>query len=280
MAVIDAHHHFLDPERVDYPWLTDELAVLRRTYGPDELRPLLAQHAVGATVVVQTISSVDETAELLATAEAVGFVAGVVGWVDLTAPDVGDTIAALRAGRGGGRLVGVRHQVHDEADPGWLLRADVLRGLTALRDAGLAYDLLVRPRELPAAVEVVHALDDLRFVVDHAAKPRIASGETEGWLEPMAQLAAAANVTCKLSGLVTEAGSGWTPADLAPYADAVLAGFGPTRVMFGSDWPVCLLAADYATVLATAQGLLAGLSPDERAAVFGGTAAATYGLAS
>ena len=158
------------------------------------------------------------------------------------------------------------------------LRDDVLRGLSAVRDAGLAYDVLVRPRELPAVVEVVHRVADLRFVVDHAAKPRIATRETHGWLEPMAQLAAAANVTCKLSGLVTEAGEGWTPDDLAPYADAVLAGFGPSRVMFGSDWPVCLLAADYATVFTTAEHLVAGLSRDEQAAVFGGTAATTYGL--
>jgi len=169
--------------------------------------------------------------------------------------------------------------VHDEPDAAWLLRDDVGRGLRTLRDSGLVYDLLVRPRELPAAVEMAHRFDDLRLVVDHAAKPSIATGETEGWLEPMAQLAAAPNVTCKLSGLVTEADwHSWQPADLAPYVDAVVAGFGPQRLMFGSDWPVCLLAATYAEVFGAAQQLTVGLSASERAEVFGATAVRTYGL--
>ena len=184
------------------------------------------------------------------------------------------------AGPGGERLAGIRHQVHDEPDADWLLRADVRRGLRAVADAGLSYDLLVRARELPAAVEVVRAMPDLRFVVDHLAKPPIRSGDLATWAERLAPLGALPNAWCKVSGLVTEADwSTWTTDDLRPAVDRALDVFGPGRLVFGSDWPVCLLAAPYQRVVDTARTLIAGLTTDEQAAVMGGNAIEVYGLA-
>jgi L-fuconolactonase len=276
--VIDAHHHFWDPATADYPWLTDDLAAIRRRFGPEDLGPLLAPAGVDATVVVQSRSSEDETVELLATAERVGFVAGVVGWVDLTGPDVAGRIEALRAGCGGRRLAGIRHQVHDEADPRWLAGADVVRGLEAVGEAGLAYDLLVRTRELPAAVEVAAALPEVRFVLDHLAKPPYA-GDIREWAAALAPLASLPNVACKLSGMITEIdGNRWTIDDLRESASFVIDQFGPERIMIGSDWPVCLLAADYNQVHGTARALLAGLDERERAAALGGNAIRIYQL--
>jgi L-fuconolactonase len=279
MTTVDAHHHFWDPATADYPWLTDELAAIRRAFGPRDLVPLLAESRIDATIVVQTRSSVDETRDFLALAGTHPFIAGVVGWLDLTAPSVADDIASLRAAPRGDRLVAIRHQVHDEPDPNWLSRADVRTGLAAVASAGLAYDLLVRPRELPAAIEAARALPDLRFVLDHAAKPPIASRALEPWSALISRIARLDNVTCKLSGLVTEADwSSWTGEDLRPYVELVLERFGAARVMFGSDWPVCLLAASYGRVVDTAHELTNWLTPAEQARVFGGTAIETYRL--
>jgi L-fucono-1,5-lactonase len=279
-VIIDAHHHFWDPARAAYPWLTDDLAPIRRAFAAVDLAPLLADAGVDATVLVQTRSSVAETEGFLAIAADSAFVRGVVGWVDLTDPAVADTIARLRAGRGGMRLVGIRHQVHDEPDPDWLDRADVRRGIRAAGAAGLAYDLLVRVRELPAARRVVVDLPEVRFIVDHLAKPAIRQGADPAWDRGVGALAGLPNLWWKLSGLVTEANwTAWDSADLQPFVDRVLDIAGTDRMLFGSDWPVCLLAADYPTVLATARTLVAGLSPPERDAVFGGTAAAVYGVA-
>ena len=186
-------------------------------------------------------------------------IAGVVGWVDLTARDVGSVLAELGENP---HLVGIRHQAHDEPDPAWLLRDDVLRGLAAVRDAGLAYDLLVRPRELPAALEVARRLPGLRLVIDHAAKPPVASGKLEPWRTLMAPLAGLEQVSCKVSGLVTEADrERWTPDDLVPYVTYLVEWFGEGRLLFGSDWPVCLLAATYDEVVAACEHALGDLAP-------------------
>jgi L-fuconolactonase len=277
--IVDAHHHLWNPSRADYPWLTDELAPIRRAFEPVDLAPLLDVNRVDATVLIQTRSSLDETREFLATAATVPFIRGVVGWVDLTSPAVEDTIAALRDGPGGDRLVGIRHQVHDEADPDWLVRADVRRGIRAVARAGLVYDFLVRTRELPAARVIVASMPDARFVVDHLAKPAIRAGGFEPWAGLVASFAGFPNAAWKLSGLVTEADwQGWQPADLAPFVDHALGVIGVERLMFGSDWPVCLLAATYADVLDTAHRLTAGLSDSERAAVFGANAQTVYRL--
>ena len=278
-VIVDAHHHFWDPAEADYPWLTDELAAIRRRFGPEDLEPLLAATGVERTVLVQTRSSVAETEAFLATAARTPFIAGVVGWVDLIDAGVADALARPRAGIGGEKLVGIRHQVHDEPDPDWLRRSDARRGIGAVGAADLAYDLLVRPRELPAALDAVRALPDVRFVIDHLAKPPIRDGQLQPWAELIRPFGDLGNVWCKISGLVTEADwETWRPEDLEPFVDHALGVFGPDRLLFGSDWPVCLLAATYGEVLDAARATLAGLSSEERGAVFGGNAVAVYRL--
>jgi len=268
---VDSHHHFWNPTRRRYPWMGDELAAIRRPFGPDDLRPLLQDSGVDRSILVQTISSADETREFLDTAAANDFIAGVVGWVDLTSPSVADTLASLV----GDMLVGIRHQVHDEPDARWLLRDDVQRGIGAVGEAGLVYDLLVRARELPAALETVHRNRGVSFVIDHAAKPRITAGSWDvEWEERLAPFSDEPNVACKLSGLVTEADwKSWTPEQLEPYVRRVVGWFGRERCMFGSDWPVCLLAASYAQVM-DAMRQITGFDGE----IFGGTASRVYGL--
>ncbi len=279
VPTIDAHHHVWDPARADQPWMTDGMAAIRRPFTIDDLVPALDAAGIDATVLVQTRSSIDESLELLATAAGSSRIAGVVAWVDLTTAAVADDIAALAAAPGGAKLVAIRHQVQDEPDAAWLGRADVRRGLRAVEAAGLAYDLLVRPRELTAAVEVARAMPGLRFVLDHVAKPPIADRAWEPWASRLVGFRDLDHVACKVSGLVTEARwSAWTVEDLAPYAALALDVFGPARLAFGSDWPVSLLAAPYATVLDAARRLTAGLSGGERERVFGGTAIEVYGL--
>jgi L-fuconolactonase len=208
-----------------YEWVTAEMNAIRRRFSPEDLRPHLERHGFDRAVLVQTWSSAEETRAYLELAEATDFLGGVVGWIDLTDSGVADALAGLREGPGGRYLVGIRHQVHDEPDPDWLLRANVRRGLRALADAGLAYDLLVRTHELPAALETVRALPEMRFVVDHVAKPPIASGKLEPWATRLAELARFEHVWCKLSGLVTEADwSAWQPEEFVPYASRVLDG--------------------------------------------------------
>ncbi len=282
MAVvrIDAHHHFWNPDTFHYPWMEgDALDPVRRPFSPTDLAPELQANAIDGTVVVQTVSDVAETRQFLQTATETDWVRGVVGWVDLTDPAVGDTLDRLMETYPG-LLVGIRHQVHDETDPDWLGRSDVLRGLTALAARGLTYDLLVRTRELPSAIATVRRLPELEFVLDHIAKPPIALGWDASWASGVSDLAANANVHVKLSGMVTEAGwDDWTASTLAPYITQILDVFGPNRAMFGSDWPVCLLAADdYEAVVSALDTNLIGLSDRERDAVFGLNAARFYKL--
>jgi L-fuconolactonase len=279
--IIDAHHHLWDPAVREYGWLAGEvLDPIRHAYRVADLRTETKQSGVDGTVLVQTLSDVGETVDFLGMADANrDLIVGVVGWVDLTDPAVAENLASLREGPGGDRLVGVRHQAQDEADPAWLARADVLRGLAAVADAGLAYDLLVLPHQLDSAVTAVTEVPQGRYVLDHAAKPPIASGEREPWASRIRELAAKPNLACKLSGLVTEANwTQWTVEDIRPYAEIVLAEFGPERVLFGSDWPVCELASSYAGVTDLARELCAGLSDADRAAVFGGNARRWYRL--
>jgi L-fuconolactonase len=278
--VVDGHHHFWDPARHEYPWMSDDMAAIRTRLGPEDLRPLLAASGVDRTVLVQTIASIDETREFLATAAGTDFIAGVVGWVDLADESVGDSIAELIAGPGGSRLVGIRHQVHNEPDPEWLLRKDVQRGIQAVGDAGLVYDLLVRTRELPAALDVVRRLPEVQFVIDHMAKPRIAAGPADPeWEVAMAPFSDCANVACKLSGMVTEASwVDWTPDSLLPYVRRAIEWFGTDRCLFGSDWPVCLLAAPYAQMLDALRYALSDLDEAAKENIFGSNAVRTYGL--
>lgn len=279
MRVVDAHHHVWDLSVRDQEWIAGpELAPLRRTFTLDQLRGEADAAGVAATVLVQTVTVAEETPEFLALAGDDPLVRGVVGWTDLTAPGVADELARLRELPGGERLVGIRHQVQGERDPEWLLRPDVSRGLAAVAAARLAYDLVVLPHQLPACVRAAGLHPGLAFVLDHLGKPPIASGATGPWGSAVRALATLPNTVCKLSGLVTEAGPDWKVAGLRPYADTVLEAFGPGRLMYGSDWPVCLLAASYGEVLDAARALAEDLGPDERAQVLGGTADRVYGL--
>lgn len=278
--IVDAHHHLWDPARRTYPFLNGEaMAPVRQWYTVDDLRRVTGGR-VDRTVLVQTIGDEGETAEFLAAARSSdGLIAGVVGWVDLAAPDVAERIARLRELPGGDRLVGIRHQVQDEPDARWLARPEVRRGIRAVGAAGLAYDLLVLTPQLRSARDVVEDLPEVRFVVDHLAKPGIAAQQWDPWDAGISAIGALPNASAKLSGLVTEARwDAWKPDDFRRYADHALRVFGPDRLMFGSDWPVCLLAAGYGEVFDLAHELTAGLSPAEREAVFGGTAARTYQL--
>jgi L-fuconolactonase len=277
---IDAHEHFWDPGRYSYPWMAgDVMDPVRRVFTPDDLLPCLRTANIDGTILVQTLSSVDETREFLQLAAATEFIYGVVGWVDLTSPTVGDDLDALLDGPYSRWLVGIRHQVHDEPDPGWLRRDDVQRGLAAVQRRGLTYDLLVRARELPAATDTVRRFPELQFVLDHIAKPRIADGQDDLWMQRMPALAAEPNVSVKLSGMVTEADwASWKAEDLRPFVDRVVAWFRPDRLMFGSDWPVCLLAGSYDEVLAGLTATLMPTSPSELAQIFGGNAQRVYRL--
>jgi L-fuconolactonase len=279
MTRVDAHHHFWDLGVREQSWMVGpEMDPIRRNFLVEDLAPLAAAADVTQTVLVQTVGVPDETPEFLVIADGNDLVAGVVGWVDLTADDVENALTGLRNRPDGQWLKGIRHQVHDERDVEWLNRADVRRGLAVVAEAGLVYDLLTKAPHLPAAVDTVRALPELSFVVDHISKPEV-GGDLEPWATGIRTLAAEPNVTCKLSGMVTEASwADWKVSDLKPYADVVLEAFGPDRVMFGSDWPVCLLAASYAEVVDTAEQLTAGLSPADRDQIFGETARRTYHL--
>ncbi|MFG2026657.1 amidohydrolase family protein [Streptomyces sp. NPDC048825] len=279
-SIVDAHHHVWDLSVRDQDWITGpELQPLRRNFTLADLEPETRAAGVDRTVLVQTITVPEETPEFLALAEETELIGGVVGWTDLTRPDVADELARLAELRGGAYLRGIRHQVQGEPDPEWLLRPDVRRGLTAVAAAGLVHDLVVLPHQLPACVKAAESHPELTFVLDHLGKPPIATGELEPWASHVRVLAALPNTVCKLSGLVTEADAqSWTVSDLAPYADTVLEAFGPSRLMFGSDWPVCTLAATYTQVLDAAEELTAGLSDSERTEVFAGTARRVYAL--
>jgi L-fuconolactonase len=276
---IDAHHHVWELGRRPQAWLDGTgMAAIRRDFTLADLAPLTGAAGIDRTILVQVLPSLAETAEFLALAGEPGPVDGVVGWADLTSGRVRQELDVLRSGPGGARLVGIRHLVQGEPDPHWLARPDVRRGLRVVADAGLVYDLLTLPHQLPAAIDAVRALPGLAFVLDHLSKPPIAAGELHPWAALVRELAALANVSCKLSGMVTEVGPHWTVAGLRPYAEVVLDAFGPARVMFGSDWPVCLLAASYADVTSAARELTATLTREEQALVFGGTAARVYSL--
>ncbi|MFE2214331.1 amidohydrolase family protein [Streptomyces canus] len=275
MTVVDAHHHVWDLSVRDQDWIGSD-SPLRRNFTIEDLAPEARAAGVERTVLVQTVTVPEETPEFLALAARHDVIAGVVGWTDLTRPDTADELARLRELPGGTCLKGIRHQVQSEPDPEWLLRPDVRRGLTAVAEAGLVHDLVVLPHQLPACAKAAESLPQLTFVLDHLGKPPIASGALEPWAADVRALAALPNTVCKLSGMVTEADLGsWTIDDLRPYADTVLDAFGPDRLMFGSDWPVCTLGATYAEVLDTARRLTPVSAHPQ---IFGATATRVYGL--
>ena len=274
--IIDSHQHFWQLGRFDYPWMNSSLGVLYRDYLPDQLEPILGQNGVGKTVVVQASNSVEESRWLLNLADEHPFIAGVVGWVDLGSDDVDRQLDELVPHP---KFKGVRHLVESEPADDWLIQPQVLRGLKRLSTYGVSYDLLVHTRHLKYIQKMVDACSDLKLVIDHMAKPPIANGEIETWRQELRQVAANEQIYCKLSGLVTEANwTSWTKSDLRPYVDCALELFGSSRLLFGSDHPVCLLAASYEQVLASFRELLNELGDDEEQKIFGSNAAEFYGL--
>jgi L-fuconolactonase len=277
---IDAHQHYWDPRRGDYGWMPPDDPVLTRVYGPADLAPDLAAAGIERTVLVQAAPTVAETDYLLELAESTPSVAAVVGWIDF---EDRAQLGQIERWRRHPKFAGLRPMIQDIPDTSWMLRDEVQWAYAALADLDLTFDALGFSRHLPNFLQVMQRHPGLRVVIDHAMKPRIrdhgsAEREFAAWAEGMKRLAGETGAFCKLSGLVTEATADWCDDDLAPYAAVVLEAFGPARVMWGSDWPVCCLRGGYARWHASAQALCAGLTEAERAAVFGGTAAQFYRL--
>ena len=276
MTRIDAHQHFWRYSPATHGWIDDRMAVLKRDFLPEDLGPLLRAQGFARSVAVQAAQSLEETRFLLELADRHAFIGAVVGWVDLRSPTVEADLQALTRHP---KLKGVRHVAQDEPDDRFLVRDDVMNGIAALESFGLTYDILVFPRQLPAAVELVRRFSRQRFVLDHLAKPEIAKGRLSPWREQIRDLAGSPNVFCKVSGMVTEASwTDWTPEDLAPYLDVVFECFRPGRIMVGSDWPVCTLAGDYGRVVSVVKDYVARRPQADQEAVLGGTAARFYGI--
>ena len=274
-GLIDSHQHFWDLSVRDQPWLRSPgNEPLLRSFTEADLRPLAAAAGVAATIVVQTVIEPGETPDLLTLAAGSDLVAGVVGWVDLQADDVGDTLAALLDRPDGMYLRGIRHPVLVEPDPDWLRRTAVHRGLSAVGSAGLCYDIVVPPEVLSAAGDAVAACPGVTFVLDHLGNPDVGERPDERWVTEIRRLGALPNVFCKLSGILAVPDA----SRIRRYYETVLAAFGPDRLMFGTDWPPCTLEASYAAVVAAARALVADLSAAEQAAILSGTAIRAYRL--
>ncbi len=272
---IDSHHHFWRYEAVEYDWIGDEMSVIRRDFLPEDLRQIIAPCGVEGVVSVQARQTLEETRWLLDLAAKHDFIKGVVGWVPLCDEIVRESLEELVAQA---KFKGVRHVLQGEA-PEWMERADFHRGLTILRDFDLVYDLLILEKHLPKAIELVDRHPQQKFVLDHIAKPRISAGEIEPWRANLCELARRENVSCKLSGMVTEADfQTWTPAQLRPYVATVLEAFGAQRVLFGSDWPVCLVACDYTRWHDVVADFISALSGDEQSRIWGQNSIEIYRL--
>ena len=273
---IDAHQHFWAYSRAEYPWIGPGMERLARDYLPADLEEVARPLGIDGSVAVQARQSLAESDWLLELAAANPFIKGVVGWVDLRSAAVADDLARLAAAP---KFVGVRHVVQDEPNPRFLLGDDFVRGVRTLHQFGLAYDLLVFPHQLPAAVELAGLLPEQPFVLDHLGKPRIKAGEIDDWQADLRALARHENVCCKLSGMVTEADwAAWRPDDFTQYLNVALEALGPDRLMLGSDWPVCRLAAEYGEVIGVVEEAVSRLTPTEQAAIRGSTATRFYRL--
>ncbi|MCV6574914.1 MAG: amidohydrolase family protein [Cohaesibacter sp.] len=272
---IDAHQHFWLVQRGDYGWLTPELEALYRDFLPKDLEPILDGAAIEGSVLVQAAPTVAETHYMLSLADENAFIKGVVGWVDFEAQDAAEQIAALASHS---RLVGLRPMIQNIEADDWMLQPSLASAFEALIAHDLTFDALTLPRHLPYLQELLARYPDLCVVIDHGSKPDIANGAFDDWARDMALVAEQSQAYCKLSGLVTEAGEGWTAEMLQPYVDHLLATFGPSRLIWGSDWPVCLLASSYARWLAASDWLLKACSDEDRMAIFGGNAVRAYRL--
>lgn len=274
--MIDAHQHFWVYDARGYDWINESMTGLRRDFMPADLAREQVMAGLDGAVTVQARSMVEETRWLLELSERESIIKGVVGWVDLCSPEVTDQLDEFASHP---KLVGIRHVVHDEPDDEFMLRTDFLQGIKKLSDYDLTYDLLLFPKHLPVAVEVVKSNPYIKFVLDHLGKPIIKDGVVSPWDDDLRRLAAFENVTCKLSGMVTEADwEDWKPDDFMPYLDIVLDAFEPNRLMIGSDWPVCTLAGNYAEVLSIVIDYVTRLSTHEQEMILGGTCSEFYRL--
>ncbi len=273
---IDAHQHFWKYNKKEYAWISDEMETLRRDFLPDHLKQELRSEGINATVAVQARQTLEETNWLLSLAEAHDFILGVVGWIDLRAEDVGASLARFASHP---LARGVRHVVQDELDDRFMLHDKFLRGIAALREHNLTYDLLIHPRHLSVARELVAMFPGQKFVLDHLAKPPVKAGALSPWEDHLRELASLPNVYCKLSGMVTEAEwRNWNESDIHPYMNVACDAFGEERVMFGSDWPVCSVAASYGRVTKLVADFVSSLSPEATGKIMGINAARFYGL--
>ncbi len=271
----DSHQHFWSYDPAQYPWIPPG-SPLQRNWLPPDLAPLLSAAGLDGCIVVQARQTLEESRWLLELAEHHTIIKGVVGWVDLRSPDLDGDLAALARHP---KFRGVRHVVQDEPDVNFMLGAEFLRGIGKLRAHGLTYDILIYPQQLPAAIELAGRFPEQPFVLDHIAKPHIKDGTLEPWQTQIRELAKAPNVLCKVSGMVTEADHAtWSAEDFKPYLDVVFEAFGEDRLMYGSDWPVCLFAASYARMFTLIDDYTRGLSSVARDKFFGGNAARFYGL--
>ncbi len=277
---IDAHHHVWDLAVREQDWMVGEaLKPISRTFTMDDMDPVLAQSDIDYTVIVQTVAVMEETPEFLALAGQHPKVAGVVGWLDMDTEDITEALESHLQHPEARRLVSIRDLAQYQEDPRWLVRPTVVNNIKRLGARGLSYDLLTLPPQLDAAVEVVAACPDTQFVLDHISKPYIRNGEIDGWAEAMKALGAQENVVVKVSGMVTEAiWDNWSPETFRPYVDVVTAAFGPSRMMFGSDWPVCLLGGEYSDIVGIVETLTADWSPHEKKSFWSGTAISAYRL--
>jgi L-fuconolactonase len=273
---VDAHQHFWRVDRGDYDWMSPELYPnLCRDYLPEDLAPLLAAARIDRTVLIQAAETVAETEFMLSLAETTPFIGAVVGWVDFADPQAPLIIERLAQAP---RLAGLRPMLQDLPDPNWILREDVQPALRATAAHGLRFDALIKPPQLPAIRRILDRYPELPVVIDHGAKPRIAAGEIDGWAGHIRAIARDSAAVCKLSGIATEAAPGWTVETMRPYVDVLLESFGPSRLMFASDWPVLTENGDYLGWLAATEALTAGLTAAEQADIYGGVAARFYGL--
>ncbi len=273
---IDSHQHFWRYDPARDAWITDDMAVLKHDFLPDQLARELDTNGIDASVAVQADQSEDETMFLLDLAKKSSRIAGVVGWVDLLSPRVSDRLEHFSHFE---KLRGFRHIAQAEKDDRFLARENFVKGVAQLRQFGFSFDILIYAKHLPAAIELVSRLPEQRFIIDHLAKPEIKAKNIDPWAKQMCQIAQDKNVFCKVSGLVTEADwHNWKPEDFKPYLDVVFEAFSAERLMFGSDWPVCLLAATYAQVKRIIEDYVKGFSEADKARIFGGNAARIYGL--
>ena len=275
---VDTHHHFWNLSEAEYPWLTPDFGPIYQTFTPSDLEPHLKAAGIDRTVLVQSANSYEDTASMLTHADYHDWIGTVIGWVNLLDPK--ETEQRIRMYKKHPKFRGIRHLIHDEPDPDWMMQREVINSLKVLADHGMIYEVVaVFPNHLKHVPKLADHMPNLRLVIDHLAKPPIKDRRMSPWTDQMRSAAQYPNVYAKVSGLNTAADwANWSAADLKPYIDFTFEAFGADRMMFGSDWPVCLLAGDYDKIWTETNAALAGRSQAEIDAVLGGTAARFYGL--